>query len=170
MKNVDKFVTIPELSQCELDEEEKDLESSKIMKLIETIKDKVVFKNPLNRVMPQPICIIFQIIFARSGIDLDGGEDQIELVSNPCSTVQMFSNSEPMTIRNSPDTSKSTDEEEAHSASHRERPSQPLYSAGRNNRPGINYSKMPNSCRVRFENKPKPVPALNQEISSARSG
>lgn len=99
------------------------------------------------------------MFFIGSGIDLDGGDDQVGLVSNP-STVQMFSNSEPMSIKNSPDNSQST-EGGVYPHSHRETTSS-------HNRRNLDYSKMPNSCRVNFDFKVKQNSAI-QEVVSARS-
>jgi hypothetical protein len=60
----------------------------------------------------------------------------------------------------SPDTSQSTDGE-VYSLSHRD-------SNAPQRKRNLNYSKMPNTCRVDPESKVKPVPGL-PEIASARS-
>jgi len=74
-------LSINEESKCNLDQSGLS-DSSKIMKIIDTLKDKVVFKNPLNK-----------FFYVGSGIDLDGGEDNPALISNPSNTIQMFSSS-----------------------------------------------------------------------------
>jgi len=99
-----------------------------------------------------------------SGIDLDGGDDKVGLVSHPTSTAQIFSSSEPMSMKNSPDASKTTDEEEVYSLSHREGNYHP-----QSRRRHLNYSKMPNSCRIPFDSKLQQNPGASQEIFSARS-
>jgi len=68
-----QHIELPEI-ECDISGE-KSVETSKIMKLMETVRDNVLFKNPLNR-----------IIFAGSGIDMDGSNDQTELVSSPRNT------------------------------------------------------------------------------------
>jgi len=65
-------VDLPDI-ECDISGgEDKSQETSKIYKLMETVRENVLFKNPLNK-----------FFFAGSGIDIDGSTEQAHLVLSP---------------------------------------------------------------------------------------
>lgn len=108
---------------------------------------------------------------------MDGGEDQAGLVSIPSQTIQMFSSSQPLSVREVPDadTLKTGDEDEYTVFSHRDQRIKAKYSAHPKKIKGmgipISYNSKQNKVsKLDFSlTKTDQNPGSNQEVPSVRS-